>query len=414
MVDAARRNLASQHHRGGACTPLRATHYAGATEMKQRLWSAALAASILGVGAMAPASALGACGAPLGDLTGDGTTNVVDVQCVIIVVLEGITGGTEPPLCLAVDPAFADTNCDGGVTVTDAQLTIQSALNSPLSEQIDADQDFCPDTCQVDACGDGLCDFFEGCDTCAADCGACPPQPAWRIDTMLLADPHLFTSNGFGGCIDLNVGFLGESVNSFIQENLDDPANGKLLIVPDVVAPSEPVIALDYRSATCDLGTCVPSATSPDPFFTADATNKLSGTCLAPWPGTTTASYSPAPNTTTGPCFVTEQVDDTLSFGTFALPLLGLQMAAKYGDTAGNGNLSTGLLAGFLTYAAAQTVLLPEDAPLIGGQSLYDLAKNGSDPGGAPCSGDDSDTYLGQKGWWIYLNFTAEAVTYQP
>lgn len=103
--------------------------------------------------------AQGYCLSPPGDLTGDGTTDVVDTQCAILAALWALTGSqTAAPNCLPTGSnpiAMADQNCDAMVGVADAQLVIFFALGTPLAASLDADSNQCVDVCEVDTDGDG-------------------------------------------------------------------------------------------------------------------------------------------------------------------------------------------------------------------------------------------------------------------
>ena len=114
----------------------------------RRLFKRVTALTILCVLA-GTAPALGACLTPPGDLDGNGATNVVDVQCDILLTLWDLSDqplAIAPP-CLAVPIKQADLNCDKTNNVTDVLLAIQYALDVPLSATIDANGDQCPDTC---------------------------------------------------------------------------------------------------------------------------------------------------------------------------------------------------------------------------------------------------------------------------
>ena len=100
--------------------------------------------------ALYPAGAHAMCGPVLGDVNQSGETNVADVQCTILVALneQNPTGFGEMPECM--DEAameVADLQCDGSVNVVDVVLSITYALEAPLSVEIDANQDACPDSC---------------------------------------------------------------------------------------------------------------------------------------------------------------------------------------------------------------------------------------------------------------------------
>lgn len=93
-----------------------------------------------------PTTARAACEGPLGEVTGDGVTNVTDVQCVILDVLAHAQG-TAAPACLG---GSADLDCSAAVDVSDVQLAIGAALHLPLAPSVDANHDACPDACQPD------------------------------------------------------------------------------------------------------------------------------------------------------------------------------------------------------------------------------------------------------------------------
>lgn len=115
----------------------------------------------------------GQCLSPVGDVNGNGATNIVDVQCLILTSLWSLNNQEGlPPDCIAGAPDTADVNCDFQLSVVDVQVLVNLALGSPLSSQIDGDKDGCPDACSAE-CGDGVCEFFEQCATCKADCGSC-------------------------------------------------------------------------------------------------------------------------------------------------------------------------------------------------------------------------------------------------
>lgn len=111
------------------------------------------------------------CLDPPGDVTGDGVTSVVDVQCILLGVLAGLSGGETTQVVCAAQPDGADLDCNDSVTVGDVFLVIQVVLGTPWSNDVDKNGDLCADTC-VATCGDGICDgeSAENCVTCAADC----------------------------------------------------------------------------------------------------------------------------------------------------------------------------------------------------------------------------------------------------
>lgn len=110
------------------------------------------------------------CLDPPGKITATGTdgtpiTNVVDVQCVILMVLWSLGGQIgDTPTCLAVpgSPAIVpDHNCDGVISVSDVIIATQFALASPLNEGLDANENDCVDACETDIDGDGDFDLTD-------------------------------------------------------------------------------------------------------------------------------------------------------------------------------------------------------------------------------------------------------------
>ncbi|NUN16660.1 MAG: hypothetical protein HUU55_23785 [Myxococcales bacterium] len=83
------------------------------------------------------------CLTPAGDVTGDGVTSVVDVQCLIVLVIYELNGKFgAPPTCLGgADFATSDQNCDSTTNVTDIQLGITFVLGTGLDPAIDSNGD---------------------------------------------------------------------------------------------------------------------------------------------------------------------------------------------------------------------------------------------------------------------------------
>lgn len=92
-------------------------------------------------------SAHAKCLSPPGDITQNGGTDIVDVQCAINAVLWSATGSGDSPLCLSGFPEHADLNCDGGIAVDDVVIAITHALGAPLDLSLDAGMDGCVDAC---------------------------------------------------------------------------------------------------------------------------------------------------------------------------------------------------------------------------------------------------------------------------
>lgn len=105
------------------------------------------------------------CLDPPGDVTGDGLTSVVDVQCNILLNLWTLAAQTDdPPPCVAKDAIpniTPDHNCDSVVNVADTLLAVTFALKLSLAPELDQDSDSCVDACQTDFDGDGDLDFTD-------------------------------------------------------------------------------------------------------------------------------------------------------------------------------------------------------------------------------------------------------------
>ncbi|GMV38815.1 MAG: hypothetical protein AMXMBFR64_05310 [Myxococcales bacterium] len=93
---------------------------------------------------------------PAGDITKDGLTNVVDVQCEIILALWSAGGqATSTPTCLQATVVEADINCDNALNVIDVQALIIRALKLPYAPESDFDGDHYLDSCDPDDDNDG-------------------------------------------------------------------------------------------------------------------------------------------------------------------------------------------------------------------------------------------------------------------
>ena len=132
---------------------------------------AALAAAVLvglaAAGADATASPLGD---NRGDINGDGSISVVDINCFIASALAEASS-MPAPACLAGPVELVDLQCDGGITVLDVQREIlirlfelsQDAEIKSLLMVADANFNGLHDNCEKDQDGDGLLDPVDNC-----------------------------------------------------------------------------------------------------------------------------------------------------------------------------------------------------------------------------------------------------------
>lgn len=253
------------------------------------------------------------------------------------------------------------------------------------------------------------------------------------ITELAVKDPHVFVSLPLFGCTDVtNVVPLspGNSFNEIVAEDLvtDDNNDGFLDLAPIIVFldpesvttsvgadaggfeidPTDPGGEAAFHFASCSYPRETTACTR-DLDVTVDYaeyTNGISGTCLVPLPGTT-SGYSPPIVTPGAPCFVSDPFPMLLLFSGLPVPLEGTQVAATYDAPF---ELLDGLIRGFLSEAAADSVTFDPSIPMVGGQTLASVLPGGS----GSCAGHD-DLDVGPDGetpgWWVYLNFRAVNVS---
>jgi hypothetical protein len=140
--------------------------------------------------------------------------------------------------------------------------------------------------------------------------------------------------------------------------------------------------------------------------YDANETNVATGVCADG------AGHNPAygaVNAPTNSCFMTDHETLPISLQGVTLSLQDARIAAVYSGDPATG-LTTGLIVGFLSKADADSITLPTSIPLIGGSPLSSLL--GSDTN---CSShNDLDSFMGQPGWYFYLDFTAVETAYSP
>ena len=243
---------------------------------------------------------------------------------------------------------------------------------------------------------------------------------AYRTSELLLRDPHLFINLPIFGCFDFTDNdlplSLGPSFNSQLEAAIETDGDGdgfldlSLLILGRPLSPSAaPNTRVDTARGLCP-GPFPPTNCNRDGGDVPQThyySTQSSGTCLAPIAGTT-SGYTPAPTSPAASCFVTVARNLTFEVSGVELPLLAVQSAATFlGNPATS--LAPGLMRGFLTEEAADSIPLPADLPIVGGQPFSILLPGGS----GNCAGHDArDTYQSQSGWWFYFNSTAIPVTW--
>lgn len=246
------------------------------------------------------------------------------------------------------------------------------------------------------------------------------PVSAYRLSDIRLRDPHVFAQVPVFGCRDFTDTDIplaaGSSFNAQLNAPLNQDNNGDGFVDSSTLLLLRP-LDLSGRVARIDTvaGQC--SFPLPSASCTADPAavpsigtyqTVTTGTCLAPLAGTIGApAYTPSIASASAICLTGPASDGGFSGNGLTLPLLAVRLAAQIQSTPNR--LEPGLIRGFLTETAANSILLPANLPLIGGQPLSQLL-----PGGAGnCSArNDKDMLNGQPGWWFYFNIVALPVPF--
>ena len=239
----------------------------------------------------------------------------------------------------------------------------------------------------------------------------------FRFSQLHLSDPHAFADFGpycfavqdafktvLNDAVTMDVdhdGFLDLSFLT-IMRPLDQsvPGGAQLEFVDGRGECTAPM-----SETQCTL----PAGVSP---LISTYSNLDSGACLEAVPGTTSDFSSPVtiPN---APCFSSGNMEVTVPFAGFEVPLHAARLAATYSGSPAV-SLENGLLRGFLTESDADSIILPPSLPVIGGNSLSSALRGG---GLSICPGSDLGTGPDgngrtTSGWWLYLNFRADFVSY--
>lgn len=237
------------------------------------------------------------------------------------------------------------------------------------------------------------------------------PPAAFRITELYLRDPHFFV-----GTSDITEApVLGMSINrSLIPDQLRKDANmdgfldASLVLTLSAFDPLAMTAGgqLSMSSAKCPTALTAPCTPAAGLSASWSIENHASGACLAPVPMTTSA-YTPPVAAPSAPCFVTTNAADmTIDLGGIKIQVTAARVGATYQTQPGPG-LTQGLIAGFVTNAAAMAAVVPAEAgPPVGGSSLSTFVRQRDhDLAASPTM---------QDGFWMYLNFVAEPVQYEP
>ena len=224
---------------------------------------------------------------------------------------------------------------------------------------------------------------------------------AFRITKMTLLDPYPFAANGLIEATQI----VNDSIVESIEQDTSDPLDGvldlniALVFRPVDTTATATAMAITFPNCSSPLATTICTEDATTTVVDTTATN-MSSDCLQEVPGTLTAEYDPVVPVP-GPCFVSSPVDITVNLGSVTLPLKETQIAATYSG-ADPTTLTTGLLRGFVTESDADTILIPDDVALVGGDPLSSLLLKADMDMGAG----------GQMGWWFYLSLEAGVVEY--
>jgi cysteine-rich repeat protein len=260
----------------------------------------------------------------------------------------------------------------------------------------------------TEQCDDGNTDPNDGCDMCKTVVLA----TAFRFSDLDLRDPHVFVN--FIGCRDVtDTQLAGFAVNSALQTSIQTDGNDadtlldlSIVLVFRPLSQNDPTSPVEVHFADCTSpmsSTMCSTGTGTTQMLTA--TNMSAGQCLSAIAGTT-HGYTPAITNPTGPCFVTTPSTFTINLGGIPITLHDARIAATYVGTPAT-SLTNGLLMGFISEADADTTIIPNTFPLVGGKPLSELLAGGKN---ACPSYSDKDTNNGVVGWWFYLNFPAAKV----
>ena len=316
-----------------------------------------------------------------------------------------------------------ETDCDGGSECGGYPLCVDGfcddAPPTPAADGTEctpegAAEGVCEGgVCVPLTCGDGTLDEGEQCDdgnrTSFDGCSAaCELESAYRVSGLEIADPHLFAPAL--ACADIGVvvnALLNASITT-IAEDADYYGVSMVFVFNPLEQEGTGVLT----TADCTGELEAPSCTNFTPLFTTTYASQEGGACLEAMVDTTTTGWGEV-NTVAGPCFVTAPGSLTLEFSGIQIPLEDAQLAAQFDDDPA-ASLTNGLLRGFLSEAAAEAVVLPDDLPLVGGNTLSSLLPGGANADDTPrclteSENGELDTHEGEQGWWFYVNLPTVA-----
>ena len=222
---------------------------------------------------------------------------------------------------------------------------------------------------------------------------------AFRFNSVAVRDPHFFAP------------IVGDVTDSQVNGPLNDALNmdgdgdglfdlGFVLSFDALDQTDGGTGAMTFANVQC-TDAADPTSCTLRPMtqeYPTTYTSQADGTCQEPNAANLGPDYNPAPQSTTGPCFITTGASVSIATSSFALPMENATVAARYvGDPAGN--LVEGSIIGWVSQEAADNAILM-GVPLFDGQPVSALLHDDAR--------DDGDS-----GWWFHIDFTAVPATYE-
>jgi len=232
---------------------------------------------------------------------------------------------------------------------------------------------------------------------------------AFRVNSVELMDPHVFAGALFF-CFDGTDQLSDEMVSELNQdEEKDGLLDASLVLLFRPLAQAALETAMEVHVAECTAPASTSVCSEGSTIVPTSAVHLPDAdTCLAAKP----AVLGPfgAPTEPAQPCFASPKEAISVTIAGVKIELDAARVAATYTGTPAT-KLSKGLLVGFLREDIAEKTFIPDDKPLVGGESLASLFRGGK---GNCESGDDRDIGPdGKKGWWLHFNFTAKKVSWE-
>ncbi len=346
---------------------------------------------------------------------GDGVVTPSDNETCDTAIAAGMTGAC--PLladCVTADPCIPDTLIAGGTCTATCDTTLITTIGladscCPSGANANTDSDCNP------KCPNGVVESGEECDDnnavngdgCDSMCKKEIVASAFRINTLVLRDPHAYT-NIVIFCSDITSNLNDEFAASVRTDSDGDGFLGLSIVTeftPHAPTATSTPLEIVFPDCTDPLATttCTRNAANSAPVD-SNANNQATGTCLSPL-ANTVRPYNPAVTNSTGPCFASDTETLALVMGGIPITLTDTTIAGTYVSDTG---IVNGLIRGFLTEAEADATILPMDISVVGGKRLSEILRGGT---GNCKSGTDMDNNGGVPGWWMYFNYTADPVT---